>query len=233
VVRGIDLNLLAKKDSYDVIHICYGYSDRFIENTIYYITMYEPELTVINSTVLPYTTEIINKATEKDRLVVHSPVRGMHHGDLTEMVEHIQRFTKFVGADDKNALEMAERHFIDAGLKVKGYIPSVTTEFMKLFATTEYGLRIAYAQQIYKVCKERGLRYEDMVEFWKEHRVVYGADKYGDKGLKPIMEPGFIGGECVIPNVKLLLEEVPEMLFLKDILRSNEETKELFEKSRS
>ena len=62
----------------DILHVCYRCSNQedFAETTMNYIRQFKPELTIINSTVPPGTTEKVHKLSGSQ--IAHSPIRGMH-----------------------------------------------------------------------------------------------------------------------------------------------------------
>ena len=66
---SINSNFDNLKD-YDTIHICFPYSDEFIEQVKSYQETYKPSLTIVHSTV--------PVGTCKKLGAVHSPIRGIH-----------------------------------------------------------------------------------------------------------------------------------------------------------
>src|SRR5262249_50987356 len=99
----------------DVIHICYPFQiPDFIGTTVKYIRKYDPELTVIHTTVAPGTTRKVH-----DRLrcksVVYSPVRGKH----ARMQQEMLFYKKFVAGFDPDAVNEARRHFEAAGMQTE------------------------------------------------------------------------------------------------------------------
>ena len=57
-----------------------------------YIRRFQPQLTIINSTVLPHTTRNLAKAT--GAAIAYSPVRGKH----ARMAQELLHYTKFISA---------------------------------------------------------------------------------------------------------------------------------------
>src|SRR5437016_6979836 len=61
----------------DVLHVCYPFEIKdFIVETVRYINLFKPILTIINSTVGIGTTREV--AQRSGAAVAHSPVRGKH-----------------------------------------------------------------------------------------------------------------------------------------------------------
>ncbi|RLG94548.1 GDP-mannose dehydrogenase [Candidatus Bathyarchaeota archaeon] len=219
-VYGIDLdadkmrmiNAHAPKDKIDVMHICIPCYNReeFIKSTIEYMNSFNPEITIINSTVPVGTTEEIGKRS--GRHVVHSPVRGVHKNP-EHMKWEIRRWTKYVGGIDERSAELASKHFKEIGLKVKILRSSRETELAKLFETTYRAWMITCFQEMHRISRYFHADFNEIVDFIEDtHRVRFD---------RPPMFPGVIGGHCLIPNVRLLLETYKSDL-LELILRSNE-----------
>jgi len=74
---GVDIAPVEEVHKADVMHVCYPYQIKdFVGETVRYIERYQPEVTIINSTVGVGTTrEIADRASAA---VVNSPVRGKH-----------------------------------------------------------------------------------------------------------------------------------------------------------
>jgi UDP-N-acetyl-D-mannosaminuronate dehydrogenase len=200
----------------DVLHICYRCSDQkeFVNTTVDYAMRFRPELTIINSTVPPGTTQKVY--TLLGGHVAHSPVRGMHE-TREGMKRYLLFLTKYIGGVDEKSAELARRHFEELGLKTKILIGSVETELAKLFETTYRGWMIACFQEMHRISRRFGADFDQVADFLEDdHRVRFD---------RPIHFPGVIGGHCLIPNAELLLESY-DSEFIRLILRSNEMRKE-------
>lgn len=203
---GVDLVPPPITPSADVLHICFPFEIRdFIGETIRYIEMFRPGLTVINSTVGVGTTRRIAERTGTP--VVNSPVRGKH----VRMLEELRHYTKFVGAIDAASGAAAARHFEVAGLKTRVLSSPEATEIAKLTETTYFGLMIAWAQELERYCDQSGANYEEIISFYDEIK-FFPSVKYF---------PGVIGGHCVMPNIKILRKFIQSDI-LEAIEASNE-----------
>ena len=201
-----DANLEGK---FEVMHVCFPYSGKFVDYVVDYIARYQPELVIIHSTVPPGTTESIPFVK-----TVHSPVRGRH----PSMTRDIKTYVKYFGGKDA---EEAAKIFEDLGIKTKSFSDSKTTELGKLLCNIRWGLNIAFAQEQGRMCKHYGIKYEDVVNEFELSRND-GLSKIDRENVRmPILYPGVIGGHCVMPNVNILMQEYPS-IFLKVILESNE-----------
>ena len=115
----IDKNELGTM-GFDIIHICFPYSDEFESEVRRYQDYYKPKYTIIHSTVPVGTSRKLN--------AIHSPIRGIH----PNLDAGIRTFVKFIGG--KKASEIADV-FRRAGIKVMLF-DTKTTEAMKLWDTS-------------------------------------------------------------------------------------------------
>jgi len=173
----------------DIMHICYPFRiNDFIGETARYITRYNPNLTVIHSTVAVGTTRAVSERT--GTAVVNSPVRGKH----TRMAADLLRYDKFVGGADAASAERAARHFESVGMRTRVLSSPEATELAKLTETTYFGLIIAWAQEVERYCDQLGLNYDEIVSIYEEVP-FFPPVKYF---------PGVIGGHCVMSNIEIL-----------------------------
>lgn len=182
--------------SYDIIHICFPCTNqkKFIEEVNFYKTIHSARIVVVHSSVPIGTCEKLG--------ATHSPIRGVH----PYLEEGIRTFEKYVGGPKAN--EVAQM-FNSFGIKTKIIFDSRTTEALKLWDTTQYGIMILLEKEIYEFCRKNGLDFQ----------VIYGSanqsynEGYEKLGMgyvrRPILEhyPGKIGGHCVIENANLLDSE--------------------------
>lgn len=190
----------------DILHVCYPFEIKdFVGETVRYIELFKPALTVIHSTVGVGTTRAIAQRT--GAAVVHSPVRGKH----TRMLEELRSYTKFVGAIDPTSGKRAAEHFEFAGLRTKILSAPEATEVAKLTETTYFGLMIAWAQEVERYCDQAGQSYEEIVSFYEEI-AFFPRTKYF---------PGVIGGHCVMPNIEIL-RKFEDSSLLRAIQTSNQ-----------
>lgn len=193
---GVDISPVGPIDQVDVLHVCYPFQIKdFIGETARYITQFKPTLTVLNSTVAIGTTRAI--AQRSGAAIVNSPVRGKH----ARMLEELRLYTKFIGALDPTAGERAAKHFESVGLKTRILASPEATELAKLTETTYFGLIIAWAQEIERLCDRTSQDYNEIVSFFEE--IKFLPAKYF---------PGIIGGHCVMPNMKILSQLGPSMI---------------------
>jgi UDP-N-acetyl-D-mannosaminuronate dehydrogenase len=187
---GVDILPPAERiEGVDVLHICYPFEiDDFVGETVRYIGLFRPGLTIINTTVAVGTTRTVAERT--GTAVVHSPVRGKH----IRMREELLGYTKFVGATDSIAGKCAAEHFETLGMRTRCLNSPEATELAKLSETTYFGVLIAWAQELERYCDRLGTDYDDIISFYDEIK-FFPPVKYF---------PGVIGGHCVMPNLEIL-----------------------------
>lgn len=203
---GVDISPpLGGIEQVDVLHLCYPFQIKdFVGESVRYIELFKPKLTIVNSTVAVGTTRLI--AERSGTPVVNSPVRGKH----ARMLDELCKYTKFVGAIDPAAGRQAAEHFKSIGLKTRNLSSPEATELAKLTETTYFGLMIAWAQEIERYCDQSGTNYEEIVSFYDEIR-FFPSVKYF---------PGVIGGHCVMPNIEIL-RQFDHSVILEAIQGSN------------
>lgn len=173
----------------DVMHVCFPFQvTDFVGETLRYIDLFKPALTVINSTVAVGTTRQIAELAGAP--VAHSPVRGKH----IRMNQDMAKYTKFIGPVTPSAGLKAATHFQSAGLATTVLSSPEASELAKLTETTYFGLLIAWAQQLERFCDQTGVSYPEVTSFYEE--IAF---------LPPVTYfPGVIGGHCVMPNIEIL-----------------------------
>lgn len=196
VLKDYDPSLIDKgedihPDWVEILHVAFPYSDKFIEYVKEYQEKYKPKYTVIHSTVP------VGTSSQLD--AVHSPIRGLH----PNLESGIRVFVKFLGG--KQASEVAD-YFRRAGLRVQLFDRPETTEAMKLWDTTYYGVCIDFAKRVKTYCDKHGLNFHEVYtlanQSYNEGYSALGHPEFVRPVLQPIMKP--TGGHCIEPNKELL-----------------------------
>jgi UDP-N-acetyl-D-mannosaminuronate dehydrogenase len=204
---GIDVEPIARYEigTVDVLHLCFPFEiPDFVGEAARYVELYEPRVTIVESTVAVGTTRAIHERT--GAAVAHSPVRGKH----SRMLEELRTYTKFVGGIDASAADAAAAHFQSLGLTTRTLPSPEATELAKLTETTYFGVLIAWAQEVERYCDQLDVAYEDVVSIYDEIG-FFPRESYF---------PGVIGGHCVMPNIDILGELGPSAL-LDAVVESN------------
>ena len=180
----------------EILHVCYPFTEGFVNTTREYVARYRPAVVVVNSTVVPGTSRAIELVTRTP--TVYSPVRGKH----TEMTAELRRYVKFVAGSDEASVASVESHFRAAGITTARMAPTAQLELAKLLETSYFGVLIAWAQEMDRFSAAVGGDYWDLFAFFDEIDVLPRAR----------FEPGFIGGHCVMPNLELLQAVRPSVM---------------------
>jgi UDP-N-acetyl-D-mannosaminuronate dehydrogenase len=209
-VIGIDIEPVEVGQPVGILHICIPFLDLapFAKTVLGYAEKYRPQVIVINSTVAPGTTAIIEQQTGIP--CVYSPVRGKH----SKMVDDMYLYVKFVAGSKPEAASRVQAHFQAAGLKSEIIANSQTLELAKLLETTYFGLLIAWAQEMNRFAGAVQADFTEIGRFFAEIGYL----------PKVMFQPGIIGGHCVMPNIRLL-EQHFQSQFLAAIQNSNEARK--------
>jgi UDP-N-acetyl-D-mannosaminuronate dehydrogenase len=200
-VLDIGKNIDTITENIDILNICIPYTDRFVDIVSSYITKYAPKVTIIHSTIVPETTRKIIALTG-NKNVVHSPVRGVH----PKLYEGLKTFTKFVGGEDIEAVQLTTEHYEVLEISYEVVENSVASELAKILCTTYYGVCIAFHYDILKLCEKYNVNYDEVATKWNSS-YNEGYIKLGmGNVVRPVLYPpkdGKIGGHCVVPNAEL------------------------------
>jgi UDP-N-acetyl-D-mannosaminuronate dehydrogenase len=189
-----------------ILHLCIPFGANFVSAASGYVSLYRPEVVVVNSTVVPGTTRAIQQETGTP--AVYSPVRGKH----TRMTEELRHYRKFVAGTSPEALATVEDHFTAAGLATQRMSSPESLELAKLLETSYFGVLVAWAQEMDRFAASVDADYWETTAFFEEIGF-----------LPPVgFEPGYIGGHCVMPNLDLL-ERVRHSPWIDTIRNSNEQ----------
>ena len=181
------------------LHICIPFNSNFINNVFSLFKKFKPELIVIHSTISPTTTKKIQSKLTIP--IIYSATRGVHR----RMLSDLKKYTKFF-AIEKNAPRSSwaastySGLLKECGIKTKRMSKPIALELAKIIVDTSYyGWLINYSQLSNLIARKYNVNYDEMWSFADEiHKYL---------GNRPKMFPGFIGGHCVIPNLKLINED--------------------------
>lgn len=212
LIRDIDKDTIGES-KLDVLHVAIPYSDKFEKIVISNIKRNDPDLTIIESTLPMGIAENIYKAIKKP--LVHSPVRGFH----TTMVKDLKKFVKFIGPADKISGKKAKDYYRSIGVNAQILNSTRETEMGKLLDTTYYAVCIAWHQEMERFCRKFNVDFDQAVTMFNK-TYNEGYKKTKPHVIRPVLTPGFIGGHCLMPNIKLLKKNFKSD-FLKVIEQSN------------
>ncbi len=197
----------------EVLHICYPEHAGFPETTKKYIAQYKPKLTIINSSVTVGTTDQCGEH------VVYSPIRGRH----PKLASDLKLYAKFVFGVNPEDCELAKQYFENCDLKVCTDNNPRAGELVKVLSNVHMGVEVAWRQEVERILKKFAID-PALYEMWEStYRAGYYAS--GDNHLmRPLMNPGPIGGHCILPCTDILNAQYPSPIF-EFIKQSNEKAK--------
>jgi len=200
-------------NDYEVIHICFPYGDRFIDEVISYTKQYNSRLVMIHSTILPGTT---NRIYKQDIPVVYSPTIGRHSS--------LEMEYKLIASPSKKILNRAEKYLDKHNIKYSYFRSVKALELGKLLSTLYYGWCITFEKEVFALCKELDI---DFSEAYMRFNHYYNRHYEDTDFVRPILKQvdGAISGTCVVPNAKLLQDFVPNVLS-KFLLKRNKKWKQ-------
>ncbi|MCS7112638.1 MAG: GDP-mannose dehydrogenase [Nitrososphaerota archaeon] len=192
----------------DYLHIAFPYTAglAFLEALSMYKDRFKPRLIVVHSTVAPGTTRLLQD--KLDTLVAYSPVRGRY----PHIEKHLRFWVKWVSAAKREALDEGAEHLGELGFKVRCIDKPETLELAKLLETVYRAALIAIWQEMHRISMKLNGDIAGIAEFIAEVHEVLGD--------RPVYYPDVIGGHCLIPNTRMLLECVDSPL-PRFILESN------------
>lgn len=197
-VKDLDFDEIKSKKVH-ILHVCIPYTKKFIKSVTKTIKKTQPNLTIINSTVKPGTTQELHLLTKAN--LAHAPIMGVH----PNLYEYLFKFTKFVGAVNKQSRTLAVKHFEDLGVKTKAFSSPTETELGKILSTTYYGWNILFQKWAHQLSSSSKAEFDQVyTQFNHNYNRGYGQEL--PHVVRPVLKhsPGEIGGHCVIPNATII-----------------------------
>jgi len=216
-VCGFDLNpdrCFGRPEHIQLIHICIPYTSTFVDEVQRYVQKWRPQGVVLHSTVQPGTTKLLHEDRRISPLV-YSPIRGVHARMAFDLKRYVKFYSSYPPTDDSLFCECFQE---DCGLTIDRFSTPFALETAKiLIDSSYYGWIIAYGQLVDKLCVGQGLAYDELWKFADQIHEFLGNRP------KTYVDPQGIGGHCVLQNLDLIEDMLPEVKAI--ITNINEETK--------
>jgi UDP-N-acetyl-D-mannosaminuronate dehydrogenase len=207
-VRAIDTNksivpseaLLSSIFIPDLILFAMRFSSPFVEDCRGYIRKYDtgqPLLINVLSTVPVGTTEMIHHNA------CHSTTRGLH----PNLKSGLLAIPKHIGG--KKAEDIAEVYRA-SGMQCVTHNTAKTTELAHILNNVAYGVNIALADEMEKLCRHYGVDYYEAIMRYTDTNNE-GYERLGLKSKRRmVLTPpnGGIGGHCVKMSAGLIPEQI-------------------------
>lgn len=200
----------------DILHVCIPFTPKFMSLVTKAVKEIKPQLVIINSTVMPGTTDELFRLTGIG--AVHAPILGIH----PNLYEYLFKFVKPLGAVNQDSYRQAKSHFESLGVKTEKFASPLDTELAKIMETTYYGWVILFQKWVHQVCATKGANFDQVyTRFNQIYNQGYSEDL--PHVARPILkhQPGEIGGHCVIPNATIIQDWLQDD-FTKFMLTQNQ-----------
>jgi hypothetical protein len=185
-----------------VMHICFPYSDNFVEYAQAYIQHWQAKHVAIWSTLPIGTTRLVGEK------IVHTPTEGKH----PHLADSMRLMPRWVGYNNDAEVTFFENYFDSKGLTVRPVANSDCTEALKLLSTTKYGINLVYTDYMKRVADGVGMNFELTKQWDRDYNRLYqdlGLSQFQKFVLDPPKE--VVGGHCVKENSALLYEQYPHV----------------------
>lgn len=189
----------------DFLHVAIPYGKEFLDAVRGEMEVYRPRYTVIHSTVPVGTTRLIGGKT------CHSPIRGQH----ADPKYGFFRFIKYLGSMDKKTEAAVIQHLAWSGIHVSAGWKPEETEFAKLLCLSRYLNDLAFMETASKLCKRFRVRREIVNDWTMTYNIGYAKSRY----VRPLLDfpNGKVGGHCVIPVNRILVNQVRSSFLRKNL----------------
>ena len=197
-----DIDPLDLKDA-EIMHVCFPYSDKFVEYVKSYKEEYKPRLTIINSSIEVGTTEQCGDH------VVYSPIRGRHRPSLAA---ELKIFPKWIAGYNDEDTKLANDYFSEArwDCQITGDVKGM--ELCKLVSNVHMGLEVAWAQEMERLFKKMGGSMDTYKRWETGYQLGYARLQQFQLG-RPIMKSDPIGGHCILECTEILQKQFYSLAF--------------------
>lgn len=172
-----------------------GFDLSFVEDAL---NMLEGEkIVVIKSTVLPGTTEMLQKKYPQHKILMNPEFLTEETADQDMLYPDRQ----IVGYTEKSHTVAGDVMQLLPLAPFERILPATEAEFVKYFGNTWFSAKVSFANQMYDLCQALGIDYDRMVE-------AAAADKRIGRTHLNIFHKGYrgYGGKCLPKDHKALIQ---------------------------
>jgi len=200
----------------DVLHICFPYSENFVDYAADYMKKTNPDLALIESTVLPGTTQKVHKKLLAIDLC-HSPVRAR----IADGIKWgFYNYTKFIGPINEESGVKAQKYYKSLGFETKVCTSPLETEFAKLIHLAYFSVILGWNQEMRRITRKHRVNFADVASFLETN-----TQESEFRFPVPVYDGQPIGGHCIIPALNLLKRKFKSK-FIEAVLESDERRRE-------
>lgn len=198
---------LPQHEGIKCLHVCIPYSEHFTMIVWEAIKVFDPEVTVIHSTVKPGTTDSLHAS--------YSPVLGRHENNFKRDVKKYKKL--FAGSKQDFDIFKSQVKGLDL---IHFTYNTDELEFAKLQSTNYMYWCLIYEKLIFKVCQERGYKFTNVYKKWNKNYNA-GVKKDWQRPIYTHDDNPIPSGHC-LPN-NIFLDDEFISLFLREWQRNNGE----------
>ena len=217
LIKDLDRNDYEDIKELDILNVCIPFDENFKKIVIDEINRLSVKLTIIHSTVSPYTTKDIQYHALPKLMVVYSPVRGKRES----LSKSILAFIKYIGSEREKDAKATREHFVQLGIsKNKIFMPSVIVEINKLVSDAYYAHCISFTDYANDILQKYKVDFETFKHFNDSYNRGYRRFRMKHVN-RPTLNPPMdkkIGRNSLIKNTKILEELFPHEV-TKQILK--------------
>jgi UDPglucose 6-dehydrogenase len=172
-----------------------GFDLSFVEETLSWLN--GEKVVVIKSTVLPGTTEMLQKKYPQHKLLMNPEFLTEETADQDMSYPDRQ----IIGYTEKSHDVSGDLMQLLPLAPFERIIPSTEAELVKYFGNTWFSVKVSFANQMYDVCQALGVDYDRMVE-------AAAADKRIGRTHLNVFHKGYrgYGGKCLPKDIKAFVQ---------------------------
>jgi UDPglucose 6-dehydrogenase len=172
-----------------------GFDLSYVEETMDWLE--GEKVVVIKSTVMPGTTEMLQKKYPNHKLMMNPEFLTEETADQDMMYPDRQ----IVGYTEKSQTVAGDVMQLLPLAPFERVLPATEAEMVKYFGNTWFSIKVSFANQMYDLCQKMDIDYDRMVE-------AAAADKRIGRTHLNVMHKGYrgYGGKCLVKDIRALIQ---------------------------
>jgi UDPglucose 6-dehydrogenase len=172
-----------------------GFDISYVEETMDWLE--GEKVVVIKSTVMPGTTEMLQKKYPNHKLLMNPEFLTEQTADQDMMYPDRQ----IVGYTEKSYTVAEDVMQLLPLAPFERMLPATEAETVKYFGNTWFAVKVSFANQMYDLCQAIGVNYDRMVE-------AAAADKRIGRTHLEVFHKGYrgYGGKCLVKDTRALIQ---------------------------
>ncbi len=172
-----------------------GFDLSYVEET--FNMLQGEKVVVIKSTVMPGTTEMLQKKYPQHKVLMNPEFLTEETADQDMSYPDRQ----IVGYTEKSQTVAGDVIQLLPLAPFERILPATEAEVVKYFGNTWFSIKVSFANQMYDLCQALGVDYDKMVE-------AAAADKRIGRTHLNIFHKGYrgYGGKCLVKDIRALIQ---------------------------